>query len=410
MSIFDRKGCTLKVVCPFKYNDTYLKVHPNGAAVYSDNKKFEFLLPWIVLSHDLLPPLPLFWALEEKGVKTIGLHRTSLWLHEETIEWLAETNEAFPPELRDSIMPRVRKRLPKSQAKPPGKTQASPAPKTVRWEKRPTVETDSQPAQDPDTHEAQPAQSTTTDLNDSERLYLHIQASSYAAMCNASNPAGRPPIDQQSKAPDAETGNDKHDQASTVPPPDVTMHSKQVTTDSADTTAPATEPNATDRPEKKIEAQTLADIRPATPPAPTAPDPQEVTPETGELSSVKPSDASDQATQGTTANLHPPASPFQIPMELSPTESPDASVATAVIESSPEQEEGDDITQLDMSELTARHFAALAEVQQKSQELFEAQNRAWRLTKRMRTMQTAQASLVPPAVARPDIPIMERCD
>ena len=153
----------------------------------------------------------------------------------------------------------------------------------------------------------------------------------------------------------------------------------------------------------------MADVRPATPPAPAAPDPKEVTPETGELSSVKPSDASDQATQGTSANLHPPASPFQIPMELSPTESPEASVATAVIESSPEQEEGDDITLLDLGELTARHFAALAEVQQKSQELFEAQNRAWRLTKRMRTMQTAQASLVPHAVARLDIP-MERCD
>jgi hypothetical protein len=62
MSIFDRHGCTVKVVCPFKYNDTYLRVHPNAAAVYSDNKKFEFLLQLIVLSHDLLPPLPLFWA------------------------------------------------------------------------------------------------------------------------------------------------------------------------------------------------------------------------------------------------------------------------------------------------------------------------------------------------------------
>ena len=26
MSIFDRYGCTLKVVCPFKYNDTYLPI------------------------------------------------------------------------------------------------------------------------------------------------------------------------------------------------------------------------------------------------------------------------------------------------------------------------------------------------------------------------------------------------
>ena len=305
-------------------------MQPNGAAVYSDNKKFEFLLPLIVLSHDLLPPLPLFWALEEKGVKTIGLHRTSLWLHEDTIEWLAETNEPFPPELRATIMPRLQKRLPKSQAKPPAKTQASPAPKAVRWEKRPTVEADKQPAGGPDTSEAQPAQATTTDLNDSERLYLQIQAS-YAAMCKASNPTGQPPTDQQSKTPDAETSHDKHAQASAGPLPDATMHPKQVTSNSADTTAPATEPNAADRLEKKIEAQTLADVRPATPPAPAAPDPKEVTPETGELSSVKPDGTSDQATQGMSTNLHPPASPFQIPMEVSPAESPEISDTTAVI-------------------------------------------------------------------------------
>ena len=133
MSICDRNGRTLKVVCPFKYNDTYLKVHPNGAAVYSDNKKFEFLLPLIVLSHDLLPHRSSGRWKKRESKPSVCLHRTSLWLHEETIEWLAETNEPFPPEFRDSIMPRLQKRLPKSQAKPPGKTQASPAPKTVRW-------------------------------------------------------------------------------------------------------------------------------------------------------------------------------------------------------------------------------------------------------------------------------------
>ena len=231
-----------------------------------------------------------------------------------------------------------------------------------------------------------------------------------------SNLTGQPPTEQQSKTPDAGTSQDKHAQASAGPLPDATMHPKQTTSDSADTAAPATEPNATDRLEKKIEAQTLADVRPATPPAPAAPDPKEVTPETAELSSVKPGGTSDQATQETSTNLHPPASPIQIPMEVSPAESPEISDTTAVIESSPEQEEGDDITQLDWSELIARHFAAMMEVrrkyeelQQKSQELSEAQNRAWRLAKRMRTMQTAQASPAPHAVARPDIP-MERCD
>jgi len=88
----------------------------------------------------------------------------------------------------------------------------------------------------------------------------------------------------------------------------------------------------------------------------------------------------------------------------------------AVIESSPEQEECDDIAQLDIRELSARHYEALAEVQQKSdelqrksEELFQAQSRAWRLTKKLKTMQSAQTSLTSPAEAMSGIQ-MEKCD
>jgi hypothetical protein len=86
-----------------------------------------------------------------------------------------------------------------------------------------------------------------------------------------------------------------------------------------------------------------------------------------------------------------------IPMKLSPTESPGTSLDDAVIISSPEQETDDDIAQLNYNELSVRHYEALTAVQQKSQELqqksrefFAAQSLAWRLTKRLKTMQCTQ--------------------
>ena len=77
-------------------------MHPNGAAVFSEDKKFEFLLPWIIEAHDLLPPTPLFWSRDDN---TIPLYRQTLWLHEDTIKWLAETGEGYPSLLHDQIAP-----------------------------------------------------------------------------------------------------------------------------------------------------------------------------------------------------------------------------------------------------------------------------------------------------------------
>ena len=94
----------MRIVRPFVWNDTYLKVHPNGAAVFADQKKLAFLLPLIIGAHALLPPTPLFWTNDDQ---TIPLLRTTLWLHERTIQWLAETGEAYPPELRNEIQPRL---------------------------------------------------------------------------------------------------------------------------------------------------------------------------------------------------------------------------------------------------------------------------------------------------------------
>ena len=100
LSIFNRDAHTMRVVQPFVWNHTHLKVHPNGAMIFHDQKRLAFLLPLIVEAHELLPPKPLFWVNEDN---TIPLWRTTLWTHDETIQWLAEAGEPYPQELRDEL-------------------------------------------------------------------------------------------------------------------------------------------------------------------------------------------------------------------------------------------------------------------------------------------------------------------
>ena len=92
LSIFNEVAHTMRVVQPLVWNHTHLKVHPNGAMVFHEEKRIAFLLPLIVEAHELLPPKPLFW---ENDDNTIPLWRTTLWLHDETIQWLAETGESY---------------------------------------------------------------------------------------------------------------------------------------------------------------------------------------------------------------------------------------------------------------------------------------------------------------------------
>ena len=91
LSIFNEVAHTIRVVEPLVWNHTHLKVHPNGAMVFHEEKRIAFLLPLIVEAHELLPPKPLFWVNDDN---TIPLWRTTLWLHDETIQWLAETGES----------------------------------------------------------------------------------------------------------------------------------------------------------------------------------------------------------------------------------------------------------------------------------------------------------------------------
>ena len=54
------------------WKDTYLKVHPNGAAIFHEQKKLAFLLPLIVEAHALLPPTPLFWVNDDQTISLGG--------------------------------------------------------------------------------------------------------------------------------------------------------------------------------------------------------------------------------------------------------------------------------------------------------------------------------------------------
>ena len=104
LSIFDTYGHTRKVVKPFQYNYDFLRVHVNGAAVYAENAELAFLLPLIVDAHRLLPAVPIFWDNEDGS---IALHRSSMWMHLDTITWLVKTGEPYPEALHTVIEPHI---------------------------------------------------------------------------------------------------------------------------------------------------------------------------------------------------------------------------------------------------------------------------------------------------------------
>ena len=163
MSIFNDFAHTMRVVKPFVWNDTYLKVHPNGAAVFAEDKKLAFLLPSIVEAHALIPPTPIFWV---KDDKTIPLARTTLWLHDRTIQWLAATGEAYPPELRNEIQPRLGEI---KLSRPAKRLQPPPPPKATRWQEKSKEKLSAQASQEP------AAQPSPQQLADHERQYMNYK-------------------------------------------------------------------------------------------------------------------------------------------------------------------------------------------------------------------------------------------
>ena len=168
MPIFEPSGTTSREKQPFVYNDDHLRVHRNGAAVYSEEKKLIFLLPLIVQTHRLLPDKPLFWANENSP---LSLYKTYTWMHEDTIKWLAQTGADYPPALRSQIQPRIEE----LRTWHHGRRQPPPPPQPNRWHPKST-----QPQYNTEAHMAPAPQSLAVRLSPRnmvapDKMYMVLQ-------------------------------------------------------------------------------------------------------------------------------------------------------------------------------------------------------------------------------------------
>ena len=269
LSIFNDIAHTMRVVHPFVWNQTHLKVHPNGAAIFHEQKKLAFLLPLIVEAHELLPPTPLFWVNDDN---TIPLWRTTLWLHEDTIQWLAETGESYPPELRDEIQPRLNQLKPSQHAK---RSQPPPPPKPTRWTERTAAKQPGQALQEAAPQDPKGTQNTPQQVADRERQYMELQ--SIIAQANQRTLANSRPADsKQTQKPAnllAASQQSTENAATTVP-----------SNPSAGAAAEAPAPQESHRP-PKVSAQSLFSQRPGPPSILSTRKSKTDTPGTGVLSS-----------------------------------------------------------------------------------------------------------------------------
>ena len=168
MSIFEPSGATSREVRPFVYNNDHLRVHRNGAAVYSEEKKFIFLLPLIVHAHHLLPDTPLFWANENSP---LSLYKSYTWMHEDTIKWLADTGADYPPALRPQIQPRI-DALRSWQY---GRRQPPPPPQPNRWQVKSTQMQDDTEAQAPTAPQTQAVRLSPRHMVRDDKMYMIMQ-------------------------------------------------------------------------------------------------------------------------------------------------------------------------------------------------------------------------------------------
>ena len=393
MSIFDDHAHTIRVVRPFVWKHTYLKVHPNGAAIFAEDKRLAFFLPLIIETHGLLPTTPLFWTNDDK---TIPLYRTTLWRHACTIQWLAETGEAYPPELRDEIQPRIdqlKSPQPARQKQPPQ------PPRPTRWQERPERRQEkpttqaSQGSQDPQVSNPSPQEQA-----EHEKQYMELQAV-VASMGQRTLAESRPAAAQPGTTPDTT-------KAQPAPPQeDAGTHLQPGTSHDEKTRGP-TSHDGSQPLTTRVSAQSLAEVRPEPPPSPATEEPKEDAPGTGELSTHAPDhlDTSKsmqpkQRQQPLTIEVRRGASPAP-----SPTESPDTLASETVVVSSPADDPEEDINSMDYATLQNRQMVALENVQDLTARLAKAQDIFGRITKRLKTMQEeCQEPPTPPAAPVEDI-------
>lgn len=195
LSIFDTYRDTCREVRPFTYNYDHLKVHKNGAAIYSEEKKLAFLLPLIVEAHRFLPDEPIF---SENDNSTLSLYRTSMWMHADTIKWLAETRAQYPPILRPQIQPRIDAIRNWRQ----GRRQPPTPPQPNRWQERKSEKGANLAADDPAASRPLPVQLSPRKMVADDEMYMDLQQKFYeiastpprAAQAAQPELARRPPV------------------------------------------------------------------------------------------------------------------------------------------------------------------------------------------------------------------------
>ena len=389
LSIFNNVAHTMRVVQPFVWNHTHLKVHPNGAMIFHEQKRLAFLLPLIVEAHELLPPKPLFWVNDDN---TIPLWRTTLWLHEETIQWLAETGEPYPTELRDEIQPRINQLKPSQHAK---RAQPPPPPLPTRWTERTAAKQPVQTLQATTPQDPKGTQSTPQQVADRERQYMELQ--SIIAQANQRTLADSRPADVKQTQKPANL-----------------LAASQRSTDNAATavsTNPSTgvvaeaSPPQQSNPPAKISAQSLFNQRPGPPSTLPANKPQTDTPGTGVLSSDLHSathskdDEQQQPPEQPAANDDTPteeSSPADTLNESPETQATDTAGASSP-EPASESRQDVDLTAADIPTLQNMEKTACERVAFHETRLISAREHLTRIRKRLKRMQDGQAPGTPQA-------------
>ena len=359
-------------------------------------------LPLIVEAHELLPPTPLFWVNDDN---TIPLWRTTLWLHEDTIQWLAETGESYPPELRDEIQPRLNQLKPSQHAK---RSQPPPPPKPTRWTERTAAKQPVQALQEAAPQDPKGTQNTPQQVADRERQYMELQ--SIIAQANQRTLADSRPADsKQTQKPAnllAASQQSTDNAATTVP-----------TNPSTGVAAEAPAPQESNRP-PKVSAQSLFSQRPGPPSTLPTSKSKTDTPGTGVLSSDSHSATHNKDEEQQQPQKEQSAVDNDTPTEESspadtPNESPETQATDTVVASSPEpaseSRQDVDLAAADIPTLQNMEKAACERVAFHETRLASAREHLTRIKKRLKRMQDGQSPDTPQAspVADMDMEIID---
>ena len=353
-------------------------------------------------TYALLPPTPLFWVNDDQ---TIPLWRTTLWLHEDTIQWLAETGESYPLELRDEIQPRLDQLKPSQPAK---RSQPPAPPKPTRWTERTAEKQSVQAPQEATLQDPKGTQNTPQQVADRERQYMELQY--IFAQANQRTLAdSRPAHSNQTQKPAnllAASQQSTEEAATTV-----------LSKSNTDAAAAAPAHQESHRP-PKVSAQSLFSQRPGPPSLPPASNLKADTPGTGALSSDSRSAAHNRAEEQQQPQKEQPMDDNETPTEESPpvdtpNESPNTQATATVVASSPEPaSEADqevDLLAADIPTLQNLQRAACEKVTYHETRLASARQNLYRITKRLKTIQDGQAPDTPQASPVADI-VMEIID